>query len=241
MCKHACEMVVERGLNHPDGRSIVLAYEGWHTGVLGIVASRLVDRFFRPTIMINASPGDNGAAQGSARSIPGFSMLDAIAACSEHLVSFGGHKMAAGLTIEPSRIESFAAAFEAYAKDNVRDDDIVARMHVDAMTPLRLLSRETVSQLERLGPFGEGNPQPVFVTKGVRLATPPRRVGSKGDHLQFAVTDNTAAIRCVAFRMGHIEKKLLEADSFNIAYEPRINTYNGSQTVQFIITDVQFE
>ena len=149
--------------------------------------------------------------------------------------------MAAGLTIQPSRIESFIAAFEAYAKENLRDDDIVARLDIDAAATLRQFTRDTASQLERLGPFGQGNPRPIFTTNGVRLALPPKRVGAKNDHLQFAVTDSTATIRCVAFRMAHIEKKLLEADAFNIAYEVQLNNYNGSSNVEFVIVDVQFE
>jgi single-stranded-DNA-specific exonuclease len=241
MLREAADIVIERGWNHPDRRSIVLANPGWHTGVLGIVASRLVDKFYRPTVMINAAPGESGAAQGSARSVGAFNMLEAISACSEHLVSFGGHKMAAGLTILPSRIEGFIAAFEAHAKEHLRDEDVVARLDIDASTSLRQFTRDTVGQLERLGPFGQGNPRPVFATNGVRLAAPPRRVGAKSDHLQFAVTDTTATVRCVAFRMAHIEKKLLEADAFNIAYEVQLNTYNGTTTVEFVVLDVQFE
>jgi single-stranded-DNA-specific exonuclease len=241
MLKEAAEVVIERGWNHPDRRSIVLAREGWHTGVLGIVASRLVDKFYRPTVMINAAPTETGAAQGSARSIGTFNMLEAIAACSEHLVTFGGHKMAAGLTILPERIERFTEAFEAYAKEHLRDDDVVARLEIDAQVALRQLTRDTVSQLERLGPFGQGNPRPVFATRGLRLAAPPRRVGAKSDHLQFAITDTTATVRCVAFRMAHLEKKLLEADAFDMAYEVQLNTYNGNTTVEFVVLDVQFE
>jgi single-stranded-DNA-specific exonuclease len=239
--KQACELIVERGLSHPDRRSIVLAAAGWHTGVLGIVASRLVDRYYRPTIMINASPGENGRAQGSARSIEGFCMLSAIQACSSHLGSFGGHKMAAGLTIRPDKIEPFAADFEAYAVDHLQQEDVVGKLEIDALVPLRQFTGETVTQLELLGPFGQGNPKPIFATKGVRLSAAPRRVGTKGDHLQFAITDNTATIRCVGFRMGHLEKKLLDREYFNLAYEAQLNHYNGNTTVEFIATDIQFE
>jgi single-stranded-DNA-specific exonuclease len=239
--KHACDLILERGLSHPDRRSIVLAAEGWHTGVLGIVASRLVDKYYRPTIMINASPGENGTAQGSARSIEGFCMLSAIQACSSHLASFGGHKMAAGLTIHPDKIEPFAADFESYAAGHLQEEDVVARLDIDALVPLRQFTKETINQLELLGPFGQGNPKPVFATKGVRLIAAPRRVGTKGDHLQFAITDNTATIRCVGFRMGHLEKRLLDNEYFNIAYEAQLNHYNGNTSVEFITTDIQFE
>ncbi|MFH1719175.1 MAG: single-stranded-DNA-specific exonuclease RecJ [Planctomycetota bacterium] len=239
--KQACEMIVERDLNHPDRKSIVLASENWHTGVIGIVASRIVDKFYRPTIMINAGATDNGMAQGSGRSIPGFCLLSAIRACSENLVSFGGHKMAAGITIEPGKIEQFAAEFEAYSKQNLNENDAAVKLHIDAATTLGELRRETVEELQLLGPFGQGNPEPIFATKGVRLASPPKKVGAGRDHLQLVITDNTATMRGIGFRFGKLEKKLLESEYFNVAYQPQINRYNGNSNVEFILTDIQFE
>ena len=233
-------MIIEQGANHPDRKSIVLANESWHTGVIGIVASRIVDKYYRPTIMINAA-SENGIAQGSARSIPGFCLLTAIKACSQHLNSFGGHEMAAGITIETEKIEQFAADFEQYAKENLNDADVAAKLHIDAEASLGEFNREMVSELQMLGPFGQGNPEPVFATKGIRLASPPRRVGAAGDHLQLTITDGVAAVRCIGFRMGKLEKKLLENESFDVAYQPQINTYNGNSNVQFVLTDVRFE
>jgi len=239
--KQACEMIVEGDLNHPDRKSIVLACENWHTGVIGIVASRIVDKFYRPTIMINAGSCENGIAQGSGRSIPGFCLLSAIKACSHHLASFGGHKMAAGITIEPDKIAQFAADFEAYARQNINGNDAAAKLHIDALVPLGEFRKETVNELQLLGPFGQGNPEPTFATKGVRLAGPPRRVGSGREHLQLAITDNTATVRCIGFRFGKLEKKLLEHEFFDVAYQPQINTYNGNSTVEFVLTDIQFD
>ena len=239
--KQACGIVVERDLNHPDRKSIVLSSEDWHTGVIGIVASRIVDKFYRPTIMINAGDAENGIAQGSGRSVPGFCLLSAIKACSKNLISFGGHKMAAGITIETDKIEQFARDIEAYARENLRDEETVAKLHIDAVAPLDTFRKETVDELQLIGPFGQGNPEPVFATKGVRLASPPRRVGAGRDHLQLAITDNTAAIRCIGFRFGKLEKKLLEQEFFNVAYQPQINTYNGNTNVEFTLADIQFE
>jgi single-stranded-DNA-specific exonuclease len=239
--KQACEMIVEQDLNHPDRKSIVLVNENWHTGVIGIVASRIVDKFYRPTIMINAADAEDGIAQGSGRSIPGFCLLSAIRACSHHLNSFGGHKMAAGITIAVEKIEQFAAELEDYAKQNLNENDVAAKLQIDAEVPLDTFRTETVSELQLLGPFGQGNPEPTFATKGVRLASPPRRVGSGREHLQLAITDNTAAIRCIGFRFGRLEKKLLESEFFNVAYQPQINTYNGNSSVEFVLTDIQFE
>ncbi|MHC4509824.1 MAG: single-stranded-DNA-specific exonuclease RecJ, partial [Planctomycetota bacterium] len=239
--KQACEMIVQGDLNHPDRKSIVLASEDWHTGVIGIVASRIVDKFYRPTIMINAGSCENGLAQGSGRSIPGFCLLSAIKACSHHLAGFGGHKMAAGIKIEPDKIDHFAAEFEIHAKQNLNQDDAAAKLHIDALVPLSEFRKETVDELQLLGPFGQGNPEPRFATKGVRLACPPRRVGSGREHLQLAITDNTTSVRCIGFRFGKLEKKLLEQEFFDVAYQPQINTYNGNSNVEFVLTDIRFE
>jgi single-stranded-DNA-specific exonuclease len=239
--KQACEMVVERNLHHPDRKSIVLANENWHTGVIGIVASKIVDKFYRPTIMINVGAAENGIAQGSARSIHGFCLLSAIEACSKHLISFGGHKMAAGVTIEIGKIDLFTAELEAYAKQNLNENDVSAKLHIDALAPLAEFRTEMVNELQMLGPFGQGNPKPVFATKGVRLASPPRRVGSGREHLQLAITDNTNTVRCIGFRFGKLEKKLLENEFFNVAYQPQLNTYTGNTNVEFVLTDIQFE
>jgi len=236
--KQACEMITERQLNHPDCRSIVLANETWHIGVIGIVASRLVEKFYRPTIMFNSA---DGIAQGSARSVDGFDIFRAIEACSHNLVDFGGHKMAAGITIETGKIPQFAAGFEEYAKENLCEDNRNATLNIDAAADLNQLNRDTVTRLQTLGPFGQGNPEPVFATKGVRLLSPPRRVGAKADHLQLAITDDTAAVRCVGFGMGHLEKKLLEREFFNVAYQPQLDNYNGNNSVQLVLADIQFE
>lgn len=239
--KQACEMIVEGDLNHPDRKSIVLASEDWHTGVIGIVASRIVDKFYRPTIMINAGSCENGLAQGSGRSVPGFCLLSAIKACSHHLAGFGGHKMAAGIKIEPDKIEQFAAEFENHAQQNLTTDDAAAKLHIDALVPLSEFRKETVRELQLLGPFGQGNPEPTFATKGVRLAGPPKRVGSGREHLQLVITDNTTAVRCIGFRFGKLEKKLLEHEFFAVAYQPQINTYNGNSNVEFVLTDILFD
>ena len=236
--KEACELVTARGLSHPDNKTLVLHSENWHTGVIGIVASRLVDKYYRPTIMLNC---EDGAAQGSARSIAGFDILQAITACSSHLTNFGGHRLAAGIRMETRRIEQFAEDFEAFARENLTHDDTVEKLYIDAAAELKDLARPVVEELSALGPFGEGNPEPLLATKGVRLCSPPRRVGAKGDHLQLAVTDNTASVRCIGFQMGKYEKRLLETDYFSLAYRPQMNTFAGVTNVQLSLVDIQFD
>lgn len=117
----------------------------------------------------------------------------------------------------------------------------IAKLHIDKVAPLSKFRKETVTELQMLTPFGPGNPKPIFATKGVRLAAPPRKVGARANHLQLVITDNTATIRCIGFRLGKLEKKLLEQDFFNVAYQPQLNTYNGNTNVEFVLADVQFE
>ncbi len=236
--KQVREMITTSGLNHPDRKTIVLVDDSWHTGVIGIVASRVVDEFFRPAILINSS---EDIAQGSARSVEGFNIHAALSACSEHLVSFGGHAMAAGLKLGKDKIEAFAQNLEEYARQNIKEESLESRLNIDAACSIRDLNIHVVKELLRLEPFGQGNPAPVFATQGVRCISPPRRVGVKGDHLQISITDNTASVRCIGFRMGPLEKKVLEAETFNIAYELKIDTYNGGNSVQLVLEDIQFE
>jgi len=236
--KQVCEMIADRGLHHPDRRTIVVAGENWHTGVIGIVASRVAEKYHRPTIIINLA---EHTSQGSGRSIDGFDLFEAVAACAEHLVGFGGHEMAAGITIETAKIAQFASDFEDRARLKLTDEDQVSKLRIDAAASLDNFSYEVVNQMRMLEPFGRGNPRPVFATKGVRLASAPRKVGARADHLQLAITDNKASVRCIGFGMGKLEKKLLDHEFFNVAYEPKINTFNGSSNVEFVLTDIQFE
>ncbi len=236
--KQASELIAAHKLDHPDNRSIVLSSEDWHQGVIGIVASRVIEKYYRPTIMLNSS---NGVSVGSARSIEGFNILDAIEACKEHLIGFGGHAMAAGLQIETKKIADFSMAFEEYTKKNLCEKEIESKLYIDGEYPLSIFTIKLIEELNKLGPFGKANPKPIFATRAVELVGKPRTVGAKGEHLQITIRDNTNTLRCIGFRMGNLEKKLQEADFFSIAYEPQINEYNGSRTVQLVLTDIKFE
>jgi len=236
--KHACDMISGLGLDKPDQKTIVLASGDWHTGVIGIVASRLVDKYYKPAILFNIA---NGKAQGSARSIEGFDILEAITACSSELNTFGGHAMAAGLTIDVDKIDRFAAAFENYAAENWNTDEFVRKLNIDAVCRLSDLSVPTVRSLAMLEPFGRGNPSPIFAARGIRLVASPRRVGRDGEHLQLAVCDSGANARCIGFNMAHLEKKLLENEFFSIAFEPQIDNFYGQPAIQLVLNDIQFE
>jgi single-stranded-DNA-specific exonuclease len=236
--KEAYDIIHAAGLDHPDKKSIVLAGDGWHTGVIGIVASRIVDKFYKPAILINIT---NGSGKGSGRSVAGFDLLKAIAAGAQYLEDYGGHAMAAGVTIKTENVVPFAEAVEEYARCNLKDEIEHDAVKVEAVCTVGDFRENVVKELDRLGPFGEGNPKPVFASMGVRLIAPPRRVGPKGEHLQVAIGDRTGNVRCVGFDMGHLDKKLQEHEFFNVAFEPAINHFNGNSSVQFVLTDIQFE
>lgn len=236
--KEAVSLISTSGLDHPDKKSIVLAAENWHIGVVGIVASRILDRFYRPTILFHSK---EGIAKGSARSIDGFNILEAITACSEHLEHYGGHAKAAGLTIKVDNIPAFTEAFEQYTKDNLQDENSTQTIDIEGLFGLNCFDEKTITELEKLGPFGQGNQRPVFASRGLRLIGKPRIIGSGNDHLQFVVRDSGATIACVAFGMAAMEKKLLEADYFSLAYEPQINEFRGIRTPQLIVKDIKFD
>jgi len=236
--KQVRQRILEAGFNHPDRRTIVLAGENWHPGVIGIVASRVIEEFGKPAILINL---ENGLGQGSGRSIEGFNLHDALCACREHLLRFGGHELAAGLRIQSDRVAAFAQAFEDYARRCNPDSVTPAALSIDAEASIREFSEQLMRELAWLEPFGQGNPPPLFATRGVRLIAPPRRCGAKNDHLQISIQDNTGAVRCIGFGMGPLEKKLLEADCFHVAYKPQYNTWNGSTNLQFVLEDIRFD
>ena len=236
--KNACELVTALGFDHPDRKTLVLASDSWHRGVIGIVSSRLVDKYHRPTILINTA---NGKGCGSGRSIEGFNILGGITACSEHLVQFGGHDMAAGITIDTEKINDFAEAFEQYAQENLNEQKTQAKLNIDALCSIDDFNHHVIRELELLSPFGYGNPKPIFASKGVRTIAKPRKVGAKGNHLQLSIADNSGSIKCVGFNMSGLEKKIIESDFFHIAYEPKINNFNGNSNIEFILTDIQFD
>ncbi|GAG46454.1 unnamed protein product, partial [marine sediment metagenome] len=159
------QMTIDAGMDRDACRAIVLARAGWHGGVIGIVASRLVDRFCRPAVLIAL---ENGQGQGSGRSIRSFAICDALWACRQHLQSFGGHAMAAGLKIDPARVQPFSEAFLRHANQMLTGKDLLPTLRLDGVAALGELSLPTAELLERLGPFGVGNPRPRFATDWTR-------------------------------------------------------------------------
>ncbi len=209
--------------------SIVLADERWHSGVIGIVASRLVERYHRPTVLI-ALEGTQGKA--SARSISGFHLFQALQRCADPLEGYGGHAMAAGLSIAADNIEQFTELLEQVAKAELDEEDLLPRAAHDGEVQLAELSMAQVAELESLNPFGAGNPQPAFVSRGCQVLA-PRVLGEK--HLKFDVEQNGCRAACIAFGMAERYQEL--SGEIDLLYRPGINTFRGNSSVQLQIAD----
>lgn len=211
--------------------SLVLACEGWHPGVIGIVASRLVDRYYRPTVLI-AMDGDSG--KGSCRSIRGFHLYQALKACSEHLTAFGGHEMAAGLSLTSAQLTAFSAAMEAHARIQLSVDDLVPKLLHDGVLLLEELNLEVVRQIESLAPFGMGHPEPLLVVESVRAM----QVQTVGDnHLRFTACQGAFSHPAIAF--GMLDRRDELHGELDLLLSPQINRYNGRESVQLRIKDVR--
>jgi single-stranded-DNA-specific exonuclease len=222
--------------------ALVLAGRGWHPGVIGIVAGRLAEHYHRPTVLISLDELGTKPGMGSGRSAGSFNLHAAFAACGQHLVAHGGHEAAAGLTINESAIDAFRADFCAYAKRIISEEERIAELFVDAETPLAALTHQTVRQIESLAPFGHGNERPILCTSGVRLAEPPRRIGSTGRHLSLRLEQHGIAMRAVAFGGGDWEQELNSATgALAVAFKPVINDFRGRKTVEMQLADWRCE
>ena len=233
----AAEMVVAAGLDSPETHAIVLGSETWHAGVIGIVASRLVERFDRPAVLVSFS---GPAGRGSGRSVKGVNLFDALEACSEHLASFGGHAMAGGIRIEQANLPAFAEALDAYVRDHRTDRPGQAVLDIDAECTLAALSYPAVAHLEKLAPFGQGNPPPVVAVRDCRLLGAPRRMGRNGQAVSLMLARDGAKVRAVGFSMGDLADALVGVNAVDVAGEPQLNTYNGRTTVQLQLRDVKW-
>jgi single-stranded-DNA-specific exonuclease len=215
--------------------ALVVAGDGWHRGVIGIVASRLVDAFHRPVVVISI---DGDTAHGSCRSIPGFDMLEALTACSAHLEQYGGHRAAAGLTIHRSRIRAFREDLTRWADDRLGPDDLRPRLRLDGRLGFRQITPRLFEGLSQLAPFGVGNPKPMFWTPSAQVADGPRRL--KERHLSMSLRHDGVALRGVFWRAADRAAEIAAArEGLDVAYTIERNTFNGTTTLELALADVR--
>ncbi|HXG75153.1 MAG TPA: single-stranded-DNA-specific exonuclease RecJ [Gaiellaceae bacterium] len=212
-------------------RGYVLWQEGWHEGVIGIVASRLVERFHRPVVLV---AGEGERWKGSGRSIPAFDLHGALAACSAHLERYGGHRAAAGLSVDPERLPAFADAFAAHADAALSDDDLRPVTVVDAVVSAEDLTLGLAQELERLAPFGLGNPDVTLLLPGCRAAE-PALVGD-GKHLRFRVRQGARdAGSAIAFGLAGQLDRVRTGELLDVAFRLKENQWNGTVAAQLVV------
>lgn len=233
----AIDMVKRDGQDGDAVRGIVLASTDWHAGVIGIVAGRIAEEFGRPTVMIAL---ENGVGQGSARSVRHFALNQVLADCAEHLISFGGHAMAAGLRIEAARVDDFRAAFQNRAAQLLTPADLRPRLAIDDVVELSDLSPDLVADLAKLEPFGAGNPSPRLATGWLNVVGEPRLVGAGEAHLQVMLGGDRCRCKGIAFGQAARREALLDKRRCRVAFEPILNEWQGRTSVEMQIVDFQF-
>ncbi len=236
--QEATQQVLDLGYDKPDTRAIVLADEGWHPGVVGIVASRLVEQFSRPVILLCIDP-TTGEAKGSARSVDGVSIHQAMSACSEHLIKFGGHAMAAGLTLSVDNIDRFRSALVNQVNAVLSPEDLVARVRIDADITLDVCTVPLFELLQSLAPFGRGNPRPRLITQRLTLDRPGQRMGSMGKHLSLQLRREGRSIRAVGWNMGDRAEQLPAGAVVDLVFQPAINEWQGRRSAELHVMDLR--
>jgi single-stranded-DNA-specific exonuclease len=212
---------------------LVVSGEGWHRGVIGIVASKLVDAFHRPAIVLSQ---DGDTAHGSCRSIPSFDMLAALESCADLMSKFGGHRQAAGLTIESARIRELRRRINDHADARLQPDDLRPRLWIDASLAFRSISPQVASELSALAPFGAGNPTPVFSASRVEIIDGPRLL--KDRHLKMAFRQDGRVMRGIAWRAAERERFVADhRASIDLAFSLEQDTWNGERYLQLSVAD----
>lgn len=223
--------------NEKENFTTVIYQENWHKGVIGIVASRLTETYYRPTIVFTKS-GDKLAA--SARSVKDFDVYNAIEACSMHLEQFGGHKYAAGMTLKEENYEAFKAAFEKEVRNTISSELLIPEIEIDAEINLSEISPKLIRVLNQFEPFGPENMTPVFMTKNIKDTGYPKLLGKEEEHLKlFVKQENSEGFGAIAFFMGNKLNQILNQKPFDAVYCIDENEFKGTVTVQLRIKDLK--
>ncbi|MEX0907060.1 MAG: single-stranded-DNA-specific exonuclease RecJ, partial [Gemmatimonadota bacterium] len=218
--------------------AIVLSSPEWHPGVIGIVASRVVEQVHRPVILIAEDP-TTGRGRGSGRSIPAFHLFDGIHACAPLLNRYGGHRQAAGLDIDLERVPDLRRTFNEHARNVLTPDDLIAEVRVDLEIELAEANSALCRLLRHCGPFGLGNPQPVFVARGVHIDAAPREVGG-GQHLKLTLAQGTTRLPAIGFRMAERARSMdLLNGRIDVAFQLQEDTWNGRKRLQARLVDLR--
>jgi single-stranded-DNA-specific exonuclease len=217
-------------------KSTVLYKEDWHKGVIGIVASRCIEKYYRPTIILTQS---HGKATGSARSVPGFDLYEAIEACSDLLEQYGGHTFAAGLTMQLENVETFRQRFDEIVRSQILPEQLIPMITVDLQLQLKDIKQKFYNIVRQMGPFGPENMTPTFESKDVKLKGKPTIMKEK--HIKFDVQqDDSPVFTVIGFGMAQYFKELVDANTFSICYQIEENNFRDQKSLQLFLKDIKF-
>jgi single-stranded-DNA-specific exonuclease len=221
-----------------DNKIIVVYNPEWHKGVIGIVASRLTEKYYKPAIVLTQS---NGYISGSARSVTGFDIYRSIEACKDILINFGGHTFAAGVTMVPEQLNSFKSRIEAYADENISESDAIQTLDIDISLKFNEINIKLVADIKRMNPFGLDNTKPVFCSFGVRDSGTSKLVGKDLEHIKLDLMDDSTneAMSAIAFGMYDYIDYIKSGNPFDICYTVEENTYNNKTSIQLLIKDIR--
>ncbi|MBU0529853.1 single-stranded-DNA-specific exonuclease RecJ [bacterium] len=228
--------MIHANIDLKNERAIVLAGKEWHPGVIGIVASKVKEEFHRPAVIV--SYDKNGIGKGSARSISGLDLYDALAASSKHLIDFGGHAMAAGLTVKEKSFNDFKKTFIEYVNNTINDEHLIQSIKLEGVLKLKDINSRFIDFLNKLAPYGPGNMRPSFASKKVEIVGNPRVVGN-GDHIIFKVRQSQKVISAIGFNMSEHYEKLIKGLSVDLAYVVEVNEWQGRESVQLNVRDIK--
>ncbi|MBI3599760.1 MAG: single-stranded-DNA-specific exonuclease RecJ [Nitrospinae bacterium] len=217
-------------------RAIVLSSPNWHQGVIGIVASKVVEEYYKPTILISV---DGEYGKGSARGIPSFHLYEGLRRCGDLLVDFGGHKYAAGLTIKKDMIDEFRDYFQKVTAEVLKDEDCIPQIDIDMTVELSDMDYMLIEEIERIGPFGTSNPPPLFCSKGVKVIGEPVSIGKNNAHLKMDVEDGAEVMEVIGFNVSHLLKEIDDGGIYDIAYTPMINNWGNNRKLQLKLKDIR--
>jgi single-stranded-DNA-specific exonuclease len=225
---------------YADRRSIVVHKPDWHKGVIGIVASRLSEEYYKPSIVLSNS---NGLASGSARSVSGFDIYKAIDSCRDLLENFGGHMYAAGLSMKEENVQTFTDRFEKYVSENILLEQTYPQIDIDAVLEFKDITPKFFRVLKQFAPFGPGNMKPIFVSKKVFDFGTSRLVGKEQEHLKLELVDSSCenVMNGIAFRMHEYNDHLKALNPLDICYTLEENSFNGNTTTQLMIRDIKID
>mgnify|MGYP001600849172 CR=1 FL=1 len=217
-------------------KTLVFFNDSWHKGVVGIAASRAIEEYYRPTIILTKS-GD--VLVGSARSVVGFDVHEALTKCSEHLLQFGGHKYAAGMTLLPENLDAFKKAFEQVGQEMLNEELLTPKVNYDWDININEVNMKLVNALEKMAPFGPGNMTPVFCAKSLNDNGSGKIIGKTQEHLRLNVKQNEGSIAAVGFGMAPKMEAIKKADSFEACFQLNINSFRGQSSIQLMLKDLR--